>query len=201
MNKIAVALVLAVGGLSGCTFGYDGYDSDTASSTGFDSYPNYDYGDYSERQFRVTNAMMRGDLGSRVTSGEPDEVSAWGYTDFTQIELHQLDGQWFMNGLEINGDINALEPGQHLEFDNSVDDYGYRGTSATSQNLRVGVLGCSGPQRDDFEYDRHADRVVVDVLPGAADGELQLDYQAWFPADNGGDDHVVEGSLNVEVLH
>jgi len=83
--------------------------------------------------------------------------------------------------------VMALQPGAHLVFTRSAPSVG---------GLRVSVLGCSGPMRPNYTYDRTADTVTVDVMPGSAPDTRRMVFKATYA--NGAATQQVQGSFEYE---
>jgi len=96
---------------------------------------------------------------------------------------------WVMTNLTITGGLGhaALQPGAHLVFTRSAPSVG---------GLRVSVLGCSGPMRPNYTYDRTADTVTVDVMPGSAPDTRRMVFKATYA--NGAATQQVQGSFEYE---
>jgi hypothetical protein len=60
----------------------------------------------------------------------------------------------------------------------------------------VRVLGCSGPSRGNFTYDRNADTVTIDVMPGSAPDTRRMVFKATYT--NGAATQQVQGSFEYE---
>lgn len=109
---------------------------------------------------------------------------------YVRLDAESASARWWaMTALTITGGLAhaSLRPGAHLTFTT---------TSPSQSGLRVSVLGCSGPMRDRFTYDRTADRVDVDVMQGSEPGRRRMVYTAQFT--NGTERQTVQGSFEYD---
>ena len=165
-------LALALAGRPGCFYDLGSWDTggdDTA--IGFD-------GAYNELE--ATDATMNGEVGGVELSGESRIQSAYGWSDYVYIDLRANGRRGAaMNAITIEGGLEALEVGEELHFDGD-DRYG-------SASTYVSVLGCAGPSDGNWDFDRSADQVTVQVEPGPTEDTVQLQYTAyWGRASNTG---------------
>lgn len=137
--------------------------------------------------------MLQGSL-SNVTafSASSPELRISSSASFATVRIDALNSGarwWAMNRLSITGGLGhrALRVGAHLTF---------TPTSTSNAGLRVSVLGCSGPARDNYTYDRTAQSVTVDVLPGSEEGCNRMVFTAVFV--NGSERQQVQGSFEYE---
>jgi len=175
----ATFLAFALTTLSGCVFDMDGWGYDDA---------DYGYG-YGESELNADDGALRGDLGNIADFDGNARISdAYGYDDYAYIEMHAEGRNWWtMNGVTIEGGIDhpELVDGATLTF--HQDDRYYGG----SGSLYVSVLGCSGPETGNWDYDRTAEEVTVTVRE--LEDRKVIDYVATFPEDGG----EVSGSVTV----
>lgn len=132
---------------------------------------------YGTNELNVTEADMSGDLGTVTDfSGQADIEESYAYPGYTYIEAHAVGrGWWTMTGINLDVDLQDLEVGGIYE---------------------ANVLGCSGPRRNDFDYDGYADRATVEVYEGDAPGSIELVYHAEWD-DAGPTTQTIDGSMTV----
>ena len=103
-----------------------------------------------------------------------------------------------MTIVEIQGGLNHpdLQPGSTLSFDQS--------TYPSADDLQINVIGCAGPAPGQWDYDRPAEDVEVEVEQDPNDEDvLMLKYTARFPRDTwnwdgvGEEFHIVDGIIAV----
>ncbi len=137
--------------------------------------------------------MLQGSLGNiaSFSAASPElRISASATSATVRIDaLNASERWWAMNNLTISGGLNhaALRQGAHLTFS---------GSSASASGLRVSVLGCSGPSRNNYTYDHSAQTVTVDVLPGSDAAHNRMVFTAVFV--NGPQTQQVQGSFEYE---
>ncbi len=191
---------------TGCMFDYidrlTNHDS-TTDTTYSDPYAS-DYSDpysYDMRTLEIDQGYLAGAMGDyRDFTAETYEATGYAYgTDSTTVELNAGDGYWVMARLDITGDLTALEPGTHLEFDDS--SYDWSGSSDPSYTgdvvSYVNVTGCSGPSQGDWRFDQGSTTVTMDVEQGVTEADRQVYFEATY--DNGGEPQTVNGSFGYTV--
>lgn len=141
---------------------------------------------------RGRGQLLQGDLGEYqgMQTAAPELVLRQRSATYATVRLDHDDvraNAWMMTELTIEGGLShpALRPGAHLTFDANH-------RSAEAPGLDVSVLGCSGPERDRFTYDRRADTTDVDVFAGD-DGKYLLVFTGRFTHD--GAQQVVRGAF------
>jgi len=193
MKRLTViGLVAAMAMAAGGCFGFETGRSGGSSWSGDSIYP--DAPPPGERfgftgEFAVRGGQLEGSLGPiEGFSAEAYEQTGFSEAGWSEVVLHAGTGYWVMTGLSVEGGLEhpALAPGARLEFPRDAD-----------LGLSIDVLGCSGPSRDVFDYDEHAQRVQVEVQEGAVPGERVLLFRAIF--DDSGSPQVVEGSFGYVV--
>lgn len=125
-----------------------------------------------EGNLEVLSGHMRGDVGDvQDIDSEASLLTGYGDMEYANVEVHAetADGA-AMNLVEIYGGLDALEPGMRRTFTSS-DQLDY-------DELGVQVLNCAGGSRYAWDYDQHADEVVMEVSEGDAPGVLRVDYTA-----------------------
>ena len=158
-------------------------------------------GDRAEPQdfFGEGNATgsMRGDM---ATIQSIDDSLAMAYIDsmdgYTRIEVHVLgDYGWAMIMVDLDGTLGegALAPGQittirgwdylsgqgpseegdGLDLDDGTEDEG-----ADDGGLEGSVIGCSGPEAGDAEYDEEAEEATIEVQLDELTGEYIITIEA-----------------------
>lgn len=137
--------------------------------------------------------LLQGAMGS-VTSftHQSPELRISGSSTSAAVRLDAVNTSarwWVMTNLTVTGGLDhaALAPGAHLVFSR---------TSPTVNGLRVSALGCSGPTRGNYTYDRTADTVTVDVMPGSAPDTRRMVFKATYA--NGSEMQQVQGSFEYE---
>jgi len=195
MRWIVGTLLLPIGALvmGGCYYDFDddGDRADAPPST------RSDYGGSPS-----TNAVrwsgradtFRGDLG-QVEGFDGAQATIAGSDYGTSSSSVRIDAEntadrwWAMAQLSVTGSLHhpSLVPGAHMVF-NSRNRAVTRPTSGAPA-LHVSVLGCSGPRLNQFNYDRSADEVVVDVSAGPTEDTRRLTFDATF-AGPSGEQHV-----------
>ncbi len=133
-----------------------------------------------------------GEIGSFTSQAAELRITAGERYASVRIDAVNLaDRWWAMNNLTISGGLDhaALQPGAHLTFSSA-------GAAPGAAGLRVTALGCSGPSRNVYTYDRNADSVDVDVMPGSEEGRNRMVFTAHF--DHGGAMQTVQGSFEYD---
>jgi hypothetical protein len=150
----------------------------------------------------VKSAEIEGDLGSITTFGghaTDSNIQTSHWDGYDQVTVTVVDDEGAaMNIVEIQGGLNHpdLEPGSRLHFDNNV--------FPDADDLQISVIGCAGPSPGNWDYDRPAEEVDVEVEQDPNDEDvLMLKYTAYFPRDNygwngsGAEYHTVSGVIAV----
>lgn len=130
-------------------------------------------------QLPVQNGQLDGAIGY-VSGLDPDsayETSGWGEPHYASVYTvgHGSNGA-AMTVVEVEGGLNhaALKPGAHLEY-NIYD------TAGESGSLFAYVVGCAGPEANEWEFDQVADETILDVSESSKDPNvLIIDYEARF---------------------
>ncbi len=188
--KLALsAVVVSVFSLAagGCLYFPNESDRSGSSTYGTSS-------DYSGTVTQVGEAeMFQGSLGNVTAfNAASPELRISSGTTYATVRIDAVNTSqrwWAMNNLTISGGLNhsALRVGAHLTFTPSAP---------SNAGLRVSVLGCSGPSRNNYTYDRTAQSVTVDVLPGGEEGRNRMVFTAVFV--NGAERQQVQGSFEYE---
>lgn len=137
--------------------------------------------------------MLQGNLGNITSfSSDAPELSIRRSTGSAYVRIDALNASarwWAMTALTVTGGLThaSLQPGAHLSFTPS---------STSTNGLRVSVLGCSGPARNNYTYDHPADRVDVDVMDGSEPDTHRMVFTAYFR--NGSAMQTVQGSFEYE---
>lgn len=133
---------------------------------------------------------MSGSLGTtRDFSTTNVEMRLTQSSGMSGVRLDTLDahGRWVMNSLTFsgaNGVYNPMfSPGARLSF---------RGGS-TVDGVRVSVLGCTGPSRNNFDWDHSTSTVDVTVTDGPSPDSVRVTYVASFSDGTGS--HEVRGTF------
>lgn len=184
--SLVASMSLSLGGCFLMTLERSGTRSDTPSPA-----PTYNS---SSSNTEVGQAeMLQGNLGNVTSfSSRAPELSIRRSTGSAYVRIDALDGSarwWAMNALTVTGGLThaSLQPGAHLSFSS---------TTASVSGLRVSVLGCSGPARNNYTYDHPADRVDVDVMEGSEPNTNRMVFTAYFR--NGSAMQSVQGSFEYE---
>ena len=146
--------------------------------------------------------LLRGDMGNiRGFSSNVVElrtrVPSGGTSATVQLDaVNTRDQWWVMTQLSITGGFNhpGLQPGAHLVFESGSS---VRSTTTGTTALRVSVLGCSGPRRPNYTYDRTARRVEVDIEQGATWDTRRMRFTATFDGPSS-QTQTVTGSFEYE---
>lgn len=146
--------------------------------------------------------LLRGDMGNirGFTSNTVElrtRVPSGGSSATVQLDaVNTREEWWVMTPLSITGGFNhpSLQPGAHLVFESGSS---VRGTVTGSPTLRVAVLGCSGPRRPNYTYDRTARRVEVDVEQGSSWDTRRMRFTATFDGPSS-QTQTVTGSFEYE---
>ncbi len=150
---------------------------------------------YVETPLLVDATQHAGTIGAvREFDGEIFMASGYSYEDWATIEVRSQNraaGWAAMSVLHISGDLAdpALQPGARLTFQNDYER-GYDGAS-----LFIDVVGCSGPEDNQWEDDIPAEEVTVTVHEGATPEQRVLHFEATFPDGMG----QVEGEVSYEL--
>lgn len=137
--------------------------------------------------------LLQGAMGNVTSfSHTSPELRITGSRTSTTVRLDASNagGRWWvMTNLTVTGGLNhaALQPGAHLVFSR---------TTPAINGLRVSALGCSGPMRPNYTYDRTADTVTVDVMPGSAPDTRRIVFKAVYT--NGSATQQVQGAFEYE---
>lgn len=173
--------------MGGCLY----FPSSSTDRAGGASAPTYSS---STRLNQVGQAeMLQGSLGNVASfAAAAPELRITGTSSNAVVRIDALNDSerwWAMNSLTISGGLNhpSLQPGAHLTFS---------GSSASANGLRVSVLGCSGPSRNNYTYDHSAQTTTVDVLPGSDATHNRMVFTAVFV--NGTQTQQVQGSFEYE---
>jgi hypothetical protein len=147
-------------------------------------------------QLPVTDGTLDGSIGdvAGLRRDNPTNVSGWGEPYYASIyTVGQGRNGAAMTILEIEGGLNAaaLQPGAHFEFDVYENEPG--------ADLHAYVVGCSGPEENDWTFDQIADKTTIDVSEHPSDPNvLVLDYTGEFTNWETGDQMEVTGQVQVE---
>ncbi|MBI5512595.1 MAG: hypothetical protein HY909_02440 [Deltaproteobacteria bacterium] len=126
---------------------------------------------------------LRGDLGNiRAFASEDVELRVApgsGTRPIAQVQLDAVNESqrwWVMTRMTLTGGLShpSLQPGATLTFT--------RGSPTAPGALGVNVLGCSGPRRNNYTFDRSADRVDMRVLPGSTPDAVRVEFTATWNA-------------------
>jgi hypothetical protein len=105
----------------------------------------------------LDHTMVRGALGKvSAIEHEATAVSSLDQAGFSKVELiTQAEGWAAMVVVTVQGGLGHadLAPGAVRQY----------GLEAPLQDTDVTVMGCSGPEVDDWEYDENADEVTVRI--------------------------------------
>lgn len=118
-----------------------------------------------------------GDLGGFLFSGEPYETTLEEALEWAAIGMWVEDEAALSYSLlVIEGGLDhpELEPGASVTFSPHDPVLG---------TLRIGLMGCAGPNGGPFFYDRFADRVVVRVERQNDQRRLEIDAEFWDGGD------------------
>lgn len=197
VGRFLVALALAA--VAGCT--EPGADSITGSLGGragakelndSEPIPLRPFGDEEEPLLHSALRGRLGDVGSFDGVPYKAERSRIDSYDWVQLEVESPRGV-SMALLTIVGGLrhDSLEPGAHLTL-GSLSSSGDRG------KLQVGVLGCSGPSPDNWEYDSPAEWTEIEVVEGPSGDTRTLHFTAGFSNDP---NDWVDGSFTYDARH
>lgn len=157
----------ACGGAERDVEGYNETAYELSESMEADRY--YDWGNIDAFDARLQGDIghLRGIDGQATVSGYAEE--SWADLEVTTVGPNGSA----MHLLTFAGGINhpALVPGAHLEFNG---DAAY---DSEPNTLHVMSLNCSGAgQPGDWDYDEHADRVILDVSETDDENTIRVDY-------------------------
>lgn len=180
-RPLGLAVIAATAGLAlgGCLFSGGSYSYSSPGRPGAPDAYSTEPGYEEPVTIQGQGELLRGDLGDyqRFRTTAP-ELAITRYSDAnTSVRLDYEDAPssvWAMTGLTIIGGLDnpALRPGAHLTFDASHN-------SPDAPGLQVMIVGCSGPVRERYTYDSHAQSVTVDVFAGD-DGKYLMVYTGRF---------------------
>jgi hypothetical protein len=184
---------------TGCMFDYIERLRDRDDDVTYDTTVYEDPYSYDETTLEIDPGYLAGSMGNYTDfTAETYETSGYTYgTDSTTVELNAGDGYWVMTRLNITGDLKAVEPGTHLEFDSGSYEWGSGDTYSGDVVSYVSVTGCSGPSHGDYTYDSGSQTVVVDVEQGATVDDRVVYFEATY--DYAGETQVVDGSFGYTV--
>lgn len=199
MNKPILLTVLAAGLTTGCyTENPMPGPEDGAYTQSFDEQLPTDNPNYEALvgQLPVRQGNLDGSIGTvdGLRRDAEFDVSGWGEPYYASI----YTVGWGRNGaamtiLEVEGGLNnaALEPGAHFEFDIYDNEPG--------ADLHAYVVGCSGPEENEWEFDQVADNTTIDVSEHPSDPDvLVLDYTGEFTDWETGERSQIQGTVEVE---
>lgn len=199
MRKTLVScamLALGAWALGGCYYGQGefGRDDEPSAVTGGGPVgPSASTGTIGSTVTEQGEAeVFRGDLGE--TAGFVENGSALTIRRSSTSANVRVDAvntgrrYWVMNALTIQGGLQhpSLQPGSTFRFTRSAP--------RTPSGLAVTVLGCQGPSRDNFTYDRSAETVEVSVSEGPTPDSRRMGWVATFAGPRGASQRV-EGSF------
>lgn len=147
--------------------------------------------------YRGLGELLEGSMGNvRTFAGRaPDlQIAESSGSDSVRLDAEDTTARWWaMTAITLRGGLRHpdLRPGAVLQFSNVS---GARGTTG----LNVTVLGCSGPRRNQYTYDRNAENVTVWVHQGSRPELYRLEFVAQFPTS--GNPHAVRGAFEYEAL-
>ena len=121
----------------------------------------------------ISQPQLEGRLGSVSAAGEGYIASAYGDSNWTNIDLRARGERGvIMNSLNIEGDVRTLEIGQTYRS----DSFDYDSTAG----IYFSMIGCSGPADNAWDFDVPAQEVEVTVEEGPEEGTVELFYTASF---------------------
>ena len=169
MRIHALLLALALPVFPGCVLDFDFDDWDTAGSG---------------ESLVVDDAYVEGDLGDvQGVSSEARVANAYESYGYVNIELRAQGRGWaVMHMLDLETD--ELQVGDRYDSQDHATPY-------------VGLVGCSGPEDNTWDFDRSADRVVVEVEEGSTPDKLRVQYRAEYSTYDG-ETQYASGSLEIE---
>jgi len=140
---------------------------------------------------------VRGSLGDVAVEGTPEirDVRLSGSELFIDLRIQDTIGNWAMFQLTI--------PRDH---DRASDEDGVGSTSLALRPGDADMLGCSGPDDGDWDFDCHPD--TLDVAVGEGEDSVQVDFDGEFTSEGCGDipyhappeGQDFEGSVDVDLI-
>jgi hypothetical protein len=147
-------------------------------------------------QLPVRNGELDGSIGevNGLERNDSTDVSGWGEPYYASV----YTVGWGSNGaamtiLELEGGLGHedLYPGAHYEFDLYDSD--------PEATLNAYVVGCSGPQENEWEFDQVADETTIDVSEDPARPDVMIiDYTGRFTDWETMERSFVSGRFEVE---
>ena len=197
-NSLALALLVALGA-PGCYLDLGG---DPPSSPVPSSWPNagsdaavWDGGpeadaswnEPGENALLVAGSTLNGSLGAVSSDADAEfyVYESYGAGDFASIDIRaRNESGVLMNRLTI-ANVQQLQVGQTYQSD----------ATTSGPSVFVSVVGCSGPEDNQWYTDTGSEEVTLDVREGPEEGSAEVFYNASF---RNGD--VVEGSFVMPLV-
>jgi hypothetical protein len=154
--------------------------------------------DWADTAAELQGGSLAGDMGDvQNIDDEQPMLRGWVYDGYASFEIHaqKQDGSGAaMAIVDLQGGLESpdLEAGAHFVFQST--DY------ADASELRVTLIGCSGPSEGAWAFDQSANEVTVDVSEGSSPDSLVLDFSGTFVRadDASGEQQVVVGSVEFD---
>jgi hypothetical protein len=146
-------------------------------------------------QLPVRQGSLDGTIGEidGLRGDDPTNVSGWGEPNYASIyTVGEGRNGAAMTILELDGGLNSSElvPGAHFEFDVYSSEPG--------SQLHAYVVGCSGPEENEWDFDQVADNTTIDVSENPEDPSvLVLDYTGDFTDWETGDRSQITGQVEI----
>jgi hypothetical protein len=175
----ALAVVLGAGALGGCRWFYVDEREEWRSDG--------DVGYVASGNLLVENGFQAGTMGDVSNyAGTAFRQDGFSHPGFSEVRLDSSGrGWWVMSGLRIrNATLDDLVPNvTYRSATSSVSEGGIDGAAVpeddVEDDVEIDVVGCSGPQVDQWNFDNYAEQVEVEV-EDVGGGVRRVFWRAWF---------------------
>ncbi len=146
-----------------------------------------------EGNMDLSNGSLHGQVGDVFVNDNAASIDGYNEQELTSIYIRtEADHSLFaMTILEIHGGISHtdLAAGETVTYD-IADQY-----EPTEDEAFIQVIGCSGEDPSDWEYDESARTVTISVEEGSIEGHARYQYTAKF-VDRAGEGTLVTGEFD-----
>lgn len=145
----------------------------------------------------LSDGSLHGQIGDVFVDHETDLMDGYHEDDLTLVMMQTgpNDASYAMTVLEFVGGLDhpSFAIGENSRF-NLYDQY-----ELESGDAFVQVLGCSGDNPNDWEYDNSAQDVSITVSEGSNEDQVVIQYTARFMTLLG-ESHLVTGQFETALL-
>jgi len=147
-----------------------------------------------EGNMELSNGSLHGQVGDVFVNDNAPSIDGYHEQELTSIYIRtEADHSLFaMTILEIHGGVSHIDlaAGETVTYD-IVDQY-----EPTDDETFIQVIGCSGEDPSDWEYDESARTVTISVEEGTIEGHARYQYTAKF-VDRAGEGALVTGEFDL----